>query len=104
MPDLFERWRALRDEKNDVNEDLGSLLCWDILEEDEALEEEDLVKRYNELYAQMDALQELFTEEDWEAYDADQDEIRQGERQAWLIENRYGEADPPSGIADWWTS
>jgi len=103
MAELFERWKKFRDEKNEANRALGTLDLDRRLSVDEALRETQLVQRYNDLYAQMYILQEQFTDEDWAAYDADQDEIREMEYQAWLIENRYGNPRPPRGIADWWS-
>src|SRR5229473_1249619 len=103
MVELFERWKKFRDEKNEANRALCALDLDRLLSLDEALQETQLVQRYNDLYAEMYALQDKFTDDDWASYDADQDEIRQMEYQAWLIENRYGNARPPRGIADWWS-
>ena len=102
MAELFERWKKLRDEKNETNRELGDLDPNKPLSEIEALRETWLVRRYNDLYAAMYALEEEFTEDDWQAYEADQADIREMDRQAWLIANRYGDPRPPHGIADWW--
>ena len=103
MAELFERWKKFRDEKNEVIRALSAFDLEKALSVDEAQQESQLVQRYNDLYAEMYVVQEQFTDEDWAAYDADQDEIRQMEYQAWLIENRYGSPRPPHGIADWWS-
>ena len=100
---MFERWQQYRDEKNEVNDNLGDLLSDKPLSQKQAAREARLVKRYNELYALMYDLQDEFSEEDWQAYEVEQEQIRESERQAWLIKDRYGDPNPPSGIADWWT-
>lgn len=103
MPELFERWKKLRDAKNEANRALGTLDSDSIQSAQEATRQAQLVQHYNDLYAEMYRLQEDFTDEDWAAYDVEQDEIRQSEYQSWLIENRYGNPNPPRGIADWLT-
>ncbi len=103
MAELFERWKKFRDEKNEANRAIGALDFDSIQSAEEAARETQLVQRYNDLYAEMYRLQDDFTDEDWAAYDIDQDEIRQSDYQSWLIENRYGNPKPPRGIADWWT-
>jgi len=102
MPELFERWKKFRDEKSEVNRALGPL-DGKFRSVIEATREARLVQQYNDLYEEMYRLQEDFADEDWVAYDADQEEIRECEYQTWLIENRYGNPKPPRGIADWWT-
>ena len=103
MTELFERWKKFRDEKNEANRAIGPIDLNSVLLAEVAALEAELVQRYNDLYVEMYRLQDAFTDEDWAAYDVDQDEIRQSEYQSWLIENRYGNPKPPRGIADWWT-
>ena len=100
MAEMYERWRKYRDEKNAVNHQIGALIFDRPLSEEEAMQESCLLRRYNELYEQMYSLQEQFIDEDWAAYETEQEEIRETERQSWLIANRYGNPNPPGGIAD----
>jgi hypothetical protein len=102
MTVLFERWKALRDEKNETNRKIGDLIAVQSLTEAQAKQETELVQRYNDLYDLMYSLQDEFGPEDWDAHEVDQEEIRQAERQLWLIQLRYGQAKPSRGIADWW--
>ena len=100
MADLFDRWQKYRVEKNDTNRKIGGLSSFAPL----TPEQEWLIQRYNLLYALMYDLQDQFADEDWAAYDAEQEEFRQAERQQWLIKDRYGDSNPAHGIADWWTA
>jgi hypothetical protein len=103
LRERFERWQKYRDEKNEINRVLGEFVLDRSLCQEESEREVRLVQRYNDLYALMYQLQDDFTNDDWEAYDVDQEAFRTAERQSWLIENRYGSPNPPGGIADWWT-
>jgi hypothetical protein len=103
MSDQFERWQRLREEKNKIVDQLDSYLNETPQSPEEAEAEADLVKRYNDLYMAMDEVEFDFTEEDWITYEQDQMDIREAQRQAWLIQNRYGSESPSSGISDWWT-
>ena len=102
MSGLFDQWKEYRDEKNDIMDDLGTVYFDDKPSRYERRYEADQLTRYNWLYAQMYQIQKQFTAEDWAAYEADQAEFQQAERQAWLIKERYGSAKPSQGIADWW--
>ncbi len=101
MTALLDRWQQYRDEKNDCNRQFGARFFDKTLSEQETSEESALIQRYNDLYALMTELEAQFTDDDWTAYDAEQDMIREMEHQAWLIENRYGSAKPAQGISDW---
>jgi hypothetical protein len=104
MGEQFDHWLRLREEKNKIVDQLHDLLDTVPRSPDEAETEADFVDRYNRLYQLMDEMEFYFTDEDRIAYEQDQAEIREAQRQAWLIQNRYGSASPTSGIADWWTT
>jgi hypothetical protein len=103
LAERFDRWQKHREEKDEINRAIGDLVLNRTPSEEESEKESKLVQRYNDLYTLMYELQDNFTDEDWEAYEVDQQAIREAERQSWLIENRYGDANPPEGISDWWT-
>jgi hypothetical protein len=102
MSEKFDRWKKYRDEKNEANREIGDSVFYTNLSKEAAEREARLIRRYNNLYAWMYQLQNEFTAEDWQAYEADQKAIGQTERQLWLIRDRYGDPKPPQGIADWW--